>query len=66
VVSNHRNEALARAIEESGMHPSEVVRGITTERTLARWINKQVRPSPFAARAVARRLKRSHKELFGG
>lgn len=60
------NQALRQAIEESGQHPSDLVRGITTTRTLDRWLNGQKPKDPFKSRQLARRLKRSHEELFGG
>ena len=52
-------------MRESGKHPSELVRGITTERTLSRWISGEVaRPNPFQSRQLAKRLGLPHEELF--
>lgn len=59
------NEALATAVSESGKAPTEIVAGITTTRTLERWIKGEVKPDRFKSRAIARRLNRKHEELFG-
>lgn len=65
--NGRKNEALEQAIKDSGKHPSEIVAGITTERTLARYVNREVKSyNPFITRQIARRLKKSHAELFGG
>ena len=65
--SNQTNRALEQAVEEyrqTGKHTSQLVRDVTTERTLTRWINGEVRPNPFASRRIAERLNRPYKELF--
>lgn len=63
------NEQLAKAIkdwEAAGKHRSDLVRDITTERTLERYLTGEIKkPSPFIARRIARRLKKPYEEVFG-